>query len=259
VPQSTTIALQRLSEIFGSTSRDPSEIMKSLRPDVARRKLGYRIDWLSLTVALEPASRANLTRLGTGYGGWVIPDDVLSNDSVVYSGGIGTDASFDQALIRRYGCEVHAFDPVSEAARYAEDVAASEPRFHFHPYGLWSADTTLEFFAPSDPDHVSHSIVDLQGTQATVPAVCKRLSTVLDELGHDRVDLLKLDIEGAEYEVLQDLRAGDLRPAVMCIEFHRTSSIREMLTSVLRTEGAGYRVVNLERSNVTFVREDLLA
>ena len=48
--------------------------------------------------------------LGTSYGGWAIPEDLLSADSVCYSAGVGTDVSFDAELIKRYGCKVHAFD-----------------------------------------------------------------------------------------------------------------------------------------------------
>lgn len=44
--------------------------------------------------------------------------------------------------------------------------------------------------------------------------------------GLDRVDLLKIDIEGSEYDILADSRFGDLRPPVVVMEWHRTSDPR---------------------------------
>jgi hypothetical protein len=40
------------------------------------------------------------------------------------------------------------------------------------------------------------------------------------ELGHDQIDLLKLDIEGAEYEVIDDLVASQIPIGQLLVEFH---------------------------------------
>jgi hypothetical protein len=55
--------------------------------------------------------RCSTEFLGTVYGGWTICLDGISESSIVYSFGVGEDASFDLAVIERYGAEVHAFDP----------------------------------------------------------------------------------------------------------------------------------------------------
>src|SRR5271156_3478549 len=49
--------------------------------------------------------------LGTSYGGWPAPVQLLDQSSVAYSIGAGGDVSFDTELIRRTGCVVHSFDP----------------------------------------------------------------------------------------------------------------------------------------------------
>ena len=43
------------------------------------------------------------------------------------------------------------------------------------------------------------------------------------ELGHDAIDLLKIDIEGAEYEVLSDLVASRIPVRAICVEFDETN------------------------------------
>ena len=37
------------------------------------------------------------------------------------------------------------------------------------------------------------------------------------ELGHDHIDLLKLDIEGAEFAVLEKMTAESVRPKIICV------------------------------------------
>jgi hypothetical protein len=51
----------------------------------------------------------------------------------------------------------------------------------------------------------------------------------MDELGHRHLDLLKLDIEGAEYEVLESLEAEGIVSRILCVEFHRTPLISAMV------------------------------
>jgi hypothetical protein len=43
---------------------------------------------------------------------------------------------------------------------------------------------------------------------------------VINELGHDRIDLLKMDVEGAEYEIIEDMRKSGIRPRQVLVEFH---------------------------------------
>jgi hypothetical protein len=90
----------------------------------AGRAVAQRVNALRLKRKLKVTPPADLTRIGTAYGGWSIPAGAISRDSVCYLAGLGEDASFDLSLIESFGCTVHAFDPVPEAARYAATVAA---------------------------------------------------------------------------------------------------------------------------------------
>jgi FkbM family methyltransferase len=55
----------------------------------------------------------------------------------------------------------------------------------------------------------------------TVGCLCCRTKTEpLQRLGHNRIDLLKVDIEGAEYTVLQDLIQERIPVTQILIDFH---------------------------------------
>jgi len=53
-----------------------------------------------------------------GYGGWAIPCDSLTTDSVVVDIGLGEDISFSEQLIAQYGCHVNGFDPTPKSINY---------------------------------------------------------------------------------------------------------------------------------------------
>jgi FkbM family methyltransferase len=173
----------------------------------------------------------------------VIPTALFDHLSVVYSGGVGEDASFDLALIDRTGCEVWAFDPTPRAIEFARTIG--DPRFHFVAVGLWSSEARLRFHAPPNPSHVSHSIVEPESSRDSFEVDCKSLDTLMVELGHDRIDLLKLDIEGAEYEVL---RSMTVHPACICVELHPIVPLDEIVAFV---QDLPYEVLHVEGWNAT--------
>ena len=79
-------------------------------------------------------------------------------------------------------------------------AAAHEPRFHFHPYGLWSSDKTLSFHSPSHEGFISHSATNIHGTGVAFEATVRSLRSLMAEFGDDHVDLLKISAEGSDAE-----------------------------------------------------------
>ncbi len=95
----------------------------------------------------------------------------------------------------------------------------------------------------------------MQGGGESFEATCRSLRSIQSELGHTRLDLLKLDIEGAEYEVFESLLESDTRPAVICVEFHRVSTYDAMIAGARALVEEGYVPVHLDMLVATFVRQ----
>lgn len=186
---------------------------------------------------------------GTAYGGWSIPAGLLDSRSIVYSGGVGEDASFDLSVIQRYGCTVYAFDPTPRSVTFAATIA--DARFKFVPVGLWSEDGEQPFRGPANPEHVSHTIAPNSDAVAFT-AQCRSIASLTRELGHDMIDLLKVDIEGAEHEVLPSMLDKGVRPRVVCVELH--GGLWRALSLTRSIRAAGYVPVAVDGWNVTFVR-----
>jgi FkbM family methyltransferase len=101
---------------------------------------------------------------------------------------------------------------------------------------LWSTETELSFHSEgADGGHVA---ADGPNT-VRVPTI--RLSTLLSR--YDTVDLLKLDIEGAELDVLEECQAELGRVERAFVEFHSFSSRAQRLSRILEIfEKSGFRV-----------------
>lgn len=207
-----------------------------------------------------------LTLLGTEYGGWWIPLELIDASWVCYCGGVGEDASFDLALMKEKGCTVYGIDPTPRAIAYAERVRKDNPDYGFLPYGLWSEATTLKFYSPANKEHVSHSMVrGFRGQERDYISVpCRSIPSIMQELGHTRLDLLKIDIEGSEYAVLDSLLKAKVFPRVLCVEFdqpthiYNTSGITMLikpLSMIARLQAAGYVLAHINEFNTTFIHQ----
>ncbi len=208
----------------------------------------------ALVRRLGLAPRDDLLRLGSDYGGWVIVTSLLSQESVCVLAGTGEDISFDLALIARFGCRVFALDPVPKAQEYVAEAAKFEPRHQLLPVGLWSEDTTLSFHAPDDPAYVSHSAINLKGTEATLEAQVRSVDSLMRDLGVDRLDLLKVSAEGSEYEILEHVGDTGVDVRILCVEYAQPTTIERIEESARRLIAAGYTLVAAWGWKFTFVR-----
>lgn len=152
---------------------------------------------------------------GSAYGGWAVHPQTLNARSIVYSFGVGEDISFDLAMIRQHNCPIFAFDPTPRSIAWVKNQSLP-PQFHLLEYGIAAYDGAAQFFPPENPAHISHTMLQKEGAAISVPV--KRLQTIMRELGHTHIDLLKMDIEGAEYAVLEDIAKLPIKQ--LLVEFH---------------------------------------
>jgi FkbM family methyltransferase len=135
--------------------------------------------------------------------------------------GIGEDISFSTSLITRYGCTVHGFDPTPRAIEYVRRLAPEH--FVLHEYGVAAEPGTATFYLPNDSRHVSGSLQPARHLGATrIEVRLAGMRDVFDLVGAPRIDLLKIDIEGAEYGLLDSdaFRDSASRIDRLCVEFH---------------------------------------
>lgn len=206
---------------------------------------------IPLFVRTDADPNMEIVRLGSDYGGWSIPIALLDSRSTIYSVGIGEDASFDIELAERLKCTIQCIDPTPRANEYL--LRLGHQSLISHPVGLWIDDTTLSLYQPKNREHVSLSVTDRFNTSESIQLPMLTLISLMEMCEHKSIDLLKMDIEGAEAEVLDQLVADGPFPKILAVEFERIESPRRTFRRIRSIREAGYIVVAVERNNITFV------
>jgi len=205
----------------------------------------------------EGYSLGTLGNRGAGCA-WTFHPGTLNQSSVIYSGGVGKDISFERDLVERYGCAIVLLDP-SPTGR--ETIARPEnqiPQFRFFPVALAGQCGEMVLAPPGNLEEGSWFAHSNCGAGIKVP--CMDLKSLMRENRHSRIDLLKLDIEGSEYEVIDGLLNAGIPVGQLCVEFHHSMAtlpdVRRIQTirAIFKLAMHGYKLVHVDGSNHTFLR-----
>ena len=184
--------------------------------------------------------KVNCTRIwyGNTYGGFYVHPNVLSQTSVVYSFGIGEDVSFDLEMIRQHQCQVIGFDPTPKSIKWV-DQQQLPSHFIFKTYGIGVISGEQKFHLPKNPDYVSGSALSHNNVSVddVITVEVKCIKDIMAELGHNYIDVLKMDIEGSETDVLCASRKLN-KVKQLFIEYHsfvdETQNLGELLSCLAK-------------------------
>ncbi len=201
----------------------------------------------------------------TKIGGWAILPDCVRASEPVYSFGVGDKIGWDLGMIRRFGLTVHAFDPTPGSIAWVARQSLP-PQFVFHPIGISNFDGQLDFHPPRQAGN-THFTQERRGWRLRRPPPVKgqvrRLATILRELGHQRLGLLKLDVEGSEFEAVPDIVNSGIEIDQLLVEIHYhfgTRSFAQGLALIRLLQDSGLACVRVSPRGLefTFVRRSLL-
>jgi len=192
-----------------------------------------------------------LKRFGTEYGGFFYPEklDNLNENSIIYCVGAGEDISHDIIIAKQLNSKVYIFDPTPRSIQhiqYIKDIFDNKSdiihnsrygggnkdylnillnnkidskKIFFYDYGLYIKDTELKFYKPDNPEYVSHSLIKSMKSDDYIMVKVKKLKTIMQELNHTKIDLLKIDIEGCECDVLEQMIQDNIFPLYLSVDF----------------------------------------
>lgn len=207
---------------------------------------------------LHPLRYPALTRLGRDWdGGYVIPGDQIESCTLLVSLGLSDDVSFDREFL--------AFNP---SARLVGVDGRVGPAFLAKRllHGLWGAARATVLVRPEKRRrHLEAASGALQVVRLYRPPHVRmkawvgaesgpgriRLGTILDSHpgGGEPDVFLKMDVEGAEYELVPDIvhHAGRIR--CIAAEFHAWDQRVDEFNEALRALAGPFAVVHVHGNN----------
>ncbi|XP_061785864.1 probable methyltransferase-like protein 24 isoform X1 [Nerophis lumbriciformis] len=237
--------------------------------DVMRRDAGSRLKrqkkaprwhialqpWASHNHSLEDEAKRFLNYITTPQvscksphvgpdGGWAVcldPEYSLAHrmqhkQCRVYSFGLGPDDRVLERFLARSGCEVHCFDP-----------SLRQP--HLQHADMWLHRLSIDWRDPNP------SVVSQRQYANT-----KKLATILNDFGHRQMDVLKADMESAEWKILENLILEGVLDSVgqLLIELHLhwagfevagddPSVVRYWFSLLKELERANFRLFHVRR------------
>jgi len=231
-----------------------------------------------------------IKRFGTRYGGFYYPKDLkhLNKDSIIYCIGAGEDISHDLELATTLKSDVHIFDPTPRAVDHInlvysvmdnndnvvvdDKIGGGDPDYwnyvvgkniergqiKFYPYGVGSTCGILKFYQPTNLNHVSHSLIPKDQNSSFIDVEIKDMVTIMTELGHGKIDLLKMDIEGSEFEVIAHMIENNVLPRYIAVELHphKTNTDEEYNTTIGSLLSKGYSLLHRQNNDYTFVLDN---
>jgi FkbM family methyltransferase len=231
-----------------------------------------------------------MEKLGTNYGGWFVPLNMnLNKNSIIYSGGVGEDISFDILLQTKYNSNIFLIDPTAKSIKHYEEMKEyfkkkdmigitgniqsdyflsiynENPNFdkiHYLDIGLWKCKDKMKFYKQTNPNYVSQSLLDNMFGNEYDEINVTSIKNIMEENGHNNIDLLKLDIEGAEIEVLEQMLNDEIYPTYLLVEFDlflKKKDPQEKTKAIVkRLLSSNYNILVNDNYNITFKRRDYI-
>jgi FkbM family methyltransferase len=189
--------------------------------------------------------------------------DRFSEGGVAVDVGCGWEADFSQLMIGRHGLDAYGVDPTRKHASALHALEEkTNGKFHHLPLAVSRESGHITFH--ESRDHESGSILNehtnIQNDETVSYEVeSVALNDLLKRIGTGRVDILKLDLEGAEYGLLESVTGQELEPfSQIFIEFHHHCTgytRRDTRRMVKRITGNGFRVFTLDLHNYLFYHD----
>ena len=209
-----------------------------------KRLVGREL-WLSKDVSIETVV----------LGEWEFFPQHINQHSVIYSLGVGDSIEFDLGIIKHHGCKVYAFDPTPYAVEWISSQNTPS-ELQFHPWAVSGKDGNLRMIQRTNKRGQKSEVMWTEAPSGSVAedvieVPVYSIPSIMRELGHSFINLMKIDVEGAEYEIIDDILNNGVLPEQILIEFHhRFSNKNKKMTqnSLKSLRRFGYKIFSISET-----------
>ena len=149
---------------------------------------------------------------------------------IVISAGIGTDASFEAKMIKKFNVKkLIAIDPTPIGKETIKKIKSK--KIYFENKALYIHNKKIAAFVPFEGDNtnLNLSIDNLYNTSKYILLKSVNLKKLLKIYNIKKIDILKLDIEGVADKVIKDCIKNICIPKQITFELERPYSILKQI------------------------------
>lgn len=188
----------------------------------------------------------------------------FTHNSVVIDAGCGHVADFSLLLIEQYGVKAFGVDPTRKHQPALRAVEEQHPgRFMHLPLAITANGENVVFHESASNESGSilenhNNMMNDETTRYEVESV--DLRSLLHRVQTNRIDIIKLDLEGAEYDLLSKAKQRDLLAFdQIFVEFHHHAIAdiepKDTLFIVSKMREQGFVSYSLDDRNYLFVQQ----
>jgi FkbM family methyltransferase len=232
--------------------------------------------------------------LGSEYGGWTLPSRIFDRlkGITLFSCGVGEDISFDHEILKRSDWRIMLVDPTPRAkvhfSYYMEMMKRKIPYSINNSSSLFYSaidvgpdfekrltytsaavvgtsvnEESIPMHVPRVASHVSHSAQNRLDTEIGFFARTKNIHDLLQAANNPGVWAVKMDIEGSEWDVIDDILGlpRSRYPVFICIEVHKLASHLDyagaVSSLVKKCEMHGFLQYFKKGDDITLIKADI--
>jgi hypothetical protein len=211
-----------------------------------------------LLMPLNPYALSDMLRLGVKLdGGYVIPQRALNDAEALIVLGVGNDWSFERDITRiKPNIVIHAYDHSITFAVLLKRLLGSIYGFCLGRSNFYRIAVLLR--ACTDIGFLNHRMVHFR------ERVCKQatladeadINSIMSRLGMTKNILFKMDIEGDEYALIDDILRYQQAIHCLIIEFHKAGHKRELFLQSVNRILEHFHIVHIHGNNHSGCAED---
>lgn len=152
----------------------------------------------------------------------------LTEESIFFDAG-GFEGEFTEKILRMFNCKAYVFEPHPVYYKKLISKFHNNQNVIIYNYGLGGSTENIYL-----TDETASSKTTTEETKYKV--LIKDITEVINEIGINKVDLLKLNIEGSEYDLLDKLISSGKIEFIdkLQIQFHDNVDEAELRREIIR-------------------------
>ena len=206
---------------------------------------------------LKPFDEIDLIRLGKkGDGGYVISKKSLEADNCLLTFGMSNDWSFEEDFVK-YNSQnfVHIYDHTVNLNFFLYRLYKSIKRllyFKSNFLNIYEKFNELTKYLKLNNSKINHFKYKISNKKELSN---KSLEETIKDTGHNGKLMLKIDIEGDEFEILNDINLYSNQIHTLIVEFHELNKNYNKFETLIKEINKKFYIIHIHGNNVTGVNE----